>query len=367
LRCTLQGLQGSDAERDFAHVAAATLRLDVLQYTPERGRAFQDELLARVEALPGVTSAAIAPFEPFGGTTGITFRDPSSRHPDFNYAEGGALRGRFLETAGIRVLAGRTFSDADRRQATPAAAVISQGLANRLFPGGEPLGQRLFIADGDRPRFEVAIVGVCADVKTRLFSRGERAAKAIYLPVPLNYDSAFTLWIRTSGDPAQVLPHVRAVVRDMDSRLPLLRAAPVETWRDHALGPGRWIATGLAAMGIVALVLAAGGLYALMAFVVARRRHEMAIRLALGASATQLLRLMLGEGMKLSASGMATGLALAAIAAYAGRALLLGISPFDPAAFLGVAALLGAVALVASFFPARRAARLDPVATLRRQ
>jgi ABC-type antimicrobial peptide transport system permease subunit len=157
------------------------------------------------------------------------------------------------------------------------------------------------------------------------------------------------------------------LVRQLDPRLPLLKIGTAEAWRYRAVGPIRWIAVGLATMGGLALLLAAAGLYAAMSYVVARRRHEMAIRVALGATARQIVTLVVGEGLWLSIRGLVAGALLAALAASLARVLLTGVSPFDPVAFGGVAILLVAVALAATLFPAVRAARLDPLATLRRQ
>jgi predicted permease len=361
-------LQAMDAGRRLSQVAAATFNLDLLQYTPQQGRTFQADLLGRIEQLPGVVSAAIAPVEPFGGDRVVSFRRASSSSTEMSSTSGRAALGRFLETAGIPVVRGRGFSEDEVRQNEPAVAIISQALADRLFPDADAVGQTLVVSATEGSALHaVAIIGIAANVRQRPFSRGQRALQTIYLPAPLQYESAFALWLRTSGDPRQVLPDVRALVKQLDSRVPVLDAAPLDTWRERRMAPLPWIATGVAAMGMLAMVLAAGGLHAIVSYIVASRRQEVAIRLALGATRSQLMTLVIRQGLRLTLYGTAAGLLLAGLAAYLGRALLVGMSPFDPIAFGGFSLMLAIVALLSTLAPAIRASRIDPLATLRRQ
>ncbi len=361
---SLRQLQGVGEDRDVAHVAAATVDLGLLKYNESRGRMFQDELLRRIERTPGVVAAAIAPFEPFGGNPGLTYRTQDYTGPlPYLYTNGGAPLGRFVETAGLRVIRGRGFTEEDRA-GKPKVALVSQALARRMAPSGEVVGQRVLVADGDTPSHEVTVVGVTADASLRAL-RGE--AQAMFLPSPLNYDSYVTLWIRTAGDPALLLTVVRQIVRDLDPLLPIRRIDTAEAWRDREIEPIRWIASGLGAMGLLAILLAGAGLYAVMSYLVLNRRHELAVRLALGARPADLSRLVVGSALRLSIPGLALGALLAALAARLARVMLLGVSPLDPIALGGVALLLTVVAVAATLAPALRAARLDPLAMLRRQ
>jgi predicted permease len=361
---SLRQLQEVGEDRDMSHVAAATVDLGLLKYPEARGRLFQDELLRRIERTPGVVAAAIAPFEPFGGNPGLTYRTLDYTGPlPFLYTNGGAPLGRFVETAGLRVMRGRGFTEEDR-VGKPKVALVSQALARRMSPSGEVVGQRVLVGDGDAPSLEVTIVGMTADASLRAL-RGE--AHAMFLPSPLSYDSHVTLWVRTAGDPALVLPVIRQIVRDLDPQLPIHRIDTGDAWRAREIEPIRWIVSGLGAMGLLAVVLAGAGLYAVMSYLVLSRRHEMAVRLALGARPADLSRLVVGSALRLSIPGMALGALLAALAARVARVMLFGVSPFDPIAFGVVSLLLTAVAIAATLAPALRAARLDPLATLRRQ
>jgi predicted permease len=362
---TLDRLHGLDGERRMSHVAAVTLDLGLLHYSSEQGESFQKTLLARVEEIPGVTSAAVAHFEPFRGTPGLSYRDPGEAGGpgQGRYTNGGGMYGRFTETAGIRVVAGRDFTEADRR-GPPRVALVSETLARRMSPTGDVLGRPLVVVDGKSPPADVTIVGITADAVQRIESR---ELHAMLLPAPLVYDPVFTVWLRTSGDPALALPHVRSIVRQLDPRVPIRSSGTAEDWRSREIGPFRWIAVSLGSMGMLALALAAAGLYAVMSYLVARRRQEMGIRIALGASPRQLLGLIVGEGLRLTVKGVAAGLFLGGVAAALARRMLIGTSPFDPFAFGAVSMLLVGVALAATLFPALHASRLDPIATLRRQ
>jgi putative ABC transport system permease protein len=352
-----------------------------MKYTPEQSRALQEALLGRIEHVPGVVGAAIAQFAPFHGSGHLTYRRPEQTYPKnrpYEFSNGGAMLGRFIETAGLRIVRGRGFTDADRT-GVPAVAVVSETLARHIAPSGDVIGRQLLVGDGRIPDTEVTIVGVTADTGLRLESsedvavrgRGRRiegeAADAMFLPSPLTYnDPHFLLWVRTAGNPVDVMPHIRAIVRQLDPRLPILQIRTAEWWRAREMRELRWITNGLGAMGVLALLLAGAGLYAVMSYLVAGRRHEMAVRLALGATPRQLIALVAGDGVRLSVPGIIVGALLSALVAQLARTALVGVSPFDPVAFASVAAILLVVALVATLVPALRASRLDPLVTLRR-
>jgi putative ABC transport system permease protein len=190
-------------------------------------------------------------------------------------------------------------------------------------------------------------------------------ADAIFLPCPIEDRPYFTLWVRTAGDPADVLPHVRSIVRQIDPRVPIGAGGTAETFRATEVAELRLVARGVGVMGLLALALAGGGLYAVMSYLVASRRHELAVRLALGATPRRLATAVIGDGFRLTLPGIAVGALLSALAAQLVRTELFGISPFDPVSFLGVAAVLIGMSFAATLVPAVHASRLDPLATLR--
>ena len=363
---TLHHLYGVDADREMSQIAAASVDLALLKYDPERHRAFQEELLGRIEQVPGVVAAAIAPFEPFGGSGGLTYQLPErtySREHRYDHTNGGAALGHFFEAAGLRIVQGRGFRDADRT-GEPKVALVTETLARRLSPSGGVIGRRLLVGDGSVPKTEVTIVGVTADARLRLTSQ---ETHAMFLPSPLSYDAYFTLWVRAAGNPSDLLPHIRRVIGQMDPRLPIRRIGTADVWQSRDAHDMRLIATAVGSMGLIALALAGAGVYAVMSYLVAGRRHELAVRLALGATPKQLTSVVAGDGLRLSIPGVVLGTVLSVITAQLARAELLGLSPYDPIALAGVAALLVVVGLVATLIPALRASTLDPLVTLRRQ
>lgn len=361
---SLQHLENSGADRDVSHLAAASIDLGLLKYSDARGRAFQQELLARVERIPGVSAVAIAPFAPFSSGPGLTYRTPDHQGPPaYLYTNGGAPLGRFVEAGGLRIVRGRGFTDEDRA-GQPKVAVVSEMLARRISPSGNVIDQRLLVGDGGKPSVEVTIVGITAETQLRVV---QREAHAMFLPSPLNYDPNVTVWARTTGDPAAILPAIRAIVRELDPALPIRRLDVAEAWRESEIAPMRWIAQGLSLMGLIAVFLAGAGLYAVMSYLVANRRHELAVRVALGARPRDLSRLVVGQALRMTAPGFVIGGLLALAGARFARAMLFGVSPFDPIALGSVALLLVVIAVFSTFPPAFRAAKLDPLVMLRRQ
>jgi predicted permease len=360
---SLQKLYGIGSGRELLRVAAAKIDLALLHYTPQQARAFQEELLARVDEAPGVVAAAVARFAPFR-TSLMVYRRPEISYPPerpYEYTNGGAVLGRFVEAAGLRVIRGRGFTSADAA-GEPKVALVSETLARRLSPSGDVIGRRLLVGESQAPNAEVSIVGVTADGALRLTNA---EADAIFLPCPIEDRPYFTLWVRTAGDPADVLPHVRSIVRQIDPRVPIGAGGTAETFRATEVAELRLVARGVGVMGLLALALAGGGLYAVMSYLVASRRHELAVRLALGATPRRLATAVIGDGFRLTLPGIAVGALLSALAAQLVRTELFGISPFDPVSFLGVAAVLIGMSFAATLVPAVHASRLDPLATLR--
>lgn len=347
-------------------VVTLRLRPRLIDFTPQQGQAFSREALRRLDSLPGVESASLAavlppylpgdpvpvarPGQEVGQETGHPEEGPTARV--------GEIAPRFFATLGVPILRGRDFDDHDAAGAAPVA-IVNQTLARRLWPGGEPLGQRLVV---DGATYEV--VGLVPDVGTRSFT--EPPAALVYLPYWQDAEAVDArLCVRVSGDPARLLPALRRELHAIDPRVPVVDVEPMTRSLDRFLASVRVAGRVLAAAAGLALFLGTVGLYGLLSLAVAQRTRDIGIRRALGASRGHVVGLVVREAAALVAIALALGLA-AALAA--GRLLahdLYGVSPRDPLTFGAALALLALTAALASWLPARRAGRVEPLAALR--
>jgi len=267
---------------------------------------------------------------------------------------------RYFEAMGIPMRQGREYGRTDTAD-SPRTIVINESMAKRYWPNGHALGGRVRLGQN-----WAEVVGIAADAKYNSIS--ERPTPQIYLSLARNDVSTLRLVVRTAADPGPVVADVRNAIRAIDPNLPIYDARTVTEHMQTAVFAQRMAADLLGAMGALALLLAAIGLYGVMAYAVSQRTQEMGIRLALGASPGSLLGMVVGQGMRLAAIGLAIGLVIA-LGAFgsigAMRSLLPGISPLDPITFIAVPILLGLIALLASWIPARRAGRVDPLVALR--
>jgi len=274
-----------------------------------------------------------------------------------NYTQVGP---RYFETLKIPLSAGREFGPLDT-PTSPAVIVINESMARRYWPEGTALGGR--IRKGETT---IEVVGIAAD--TKYASLTERPVAQLFYPLSQRNASTVRLIARTTGDPTALVGGLRDALRGLDANLPVYDARTMQEHMQGALFVQRMAADLLGAMGVLALLLAAIGLYGVMSYAVSQRTQEMGIRLALGASPGSLLGMVVGQGMKLTAIGLLIGMALA-LGAFgsigAVRSLLPGISPLDPMTFIAVPLTLTLIALVASWIPARRAGRVDPLVALR--
>jgi putative ABC transport system permease protein len=261
----------------------------------------------------------------------------------------------------IRLLHGREFSQTDTTTA-PQVVIINETAARRFWPDQSPIGRRLIL--GRAPDEEVReIVGVVKDSKYRRLN--EESRPAMYVPFAQDYRANMALHIRTVGEPGAMLAAVRREVQALDASLPLYNIKTLEEQKSGSLYTSRMAATLLTVFGLLALSLAAVGLYGVMTYAVNRRRREIGIRLALGAQGHDVLRQVLVEGMTIVTIGMALGLGGAVAMTRLVEGFLYGVTVTDPVSFAGAALLLVSVALLANYLPARRASRTDPMAALR--
>jgi predicted permease len=346
-------------------VLVATLDPSMLDYPAERGADLYDRIVSRARAIPGVEAASVAKVIPLaldfdGGRRNMR---PSHYEPQrgedmevvFNHVGPG-----YLATLGIRLIAGREFTDADRRDSEPVI-VVNQAYAARYWPGRDPLGERVSVSGPDGPWLRV--VGVAAN--TKYVSRGEDPRPMFLLPFAQHYAPQAKLHLRTTGDPSAVAPALREVIRQVDPALPILALGTLAERTQVSLLPQQIAAALIGTFGLVALLLSLLGLYGALARSVAQRSREIGIRLALGAAPRAVAVLVLGQGGRLTAAGLVIGLALAAASASLLGAFLPGIAPLDVPAFAGAALLLGGGAALAMWLPVRRALAVAPADALR--
>ncbi len=354
-----------DVDPGFAPDHLLTLQAgtpDRLRGIEERG-AFYREFFGRLRALPGVVAA--------GGTTRIPLGSPNvpvsvrvegrliepSQLPQVEYRR--ALD-EYFTAMRIPVVRGRVFTDADRPGAPPVA-VVNETLAARLFPAGDPLGKRIAVGtDPDEPW--LTIVGVVGDI--RHDGLDTAAPPELYLNYLSNPPLAPFIVIRTSGDPAALATSVRQLTRSFDPTFALFEVKTMEAVRSASLAERRFTLLLVAAFGLVALLLAAVGVYGVVALVVAERTAELGLRVALGAAPLGVARLVVGEALQVTAVGLVVGLIAAAGIARLMSTQLFAVPPLDPVTFAVVPVTLGVTAVVAALAPAWRAMRLDPVRAL---
>ena len=320
-------------------------------------------VIERVRQIPGVTVAGATSFAPFtdGEAEPRPFTVPGFPAP----ARGEEPLVRmlpvstgYLKALGIPLLAGEDVDAVAGDSTAAPSAIISSRMAERFWPGQSPIG-KLFVVG----RATVRVIGVAGDVRsTRLDSI---AGYMAYFPERMMQRVHVSLIVRTDGDPARLVGPVRAAIREILPQQPILQIVPMQEKVDAAAGTPRFFTTLVSVFGALALMLAAVGLYGVVAYGVRQREREIGVRVALGATSAQVVGLMLRRGMAPVLVGLAVGIPLALLTTRLLRSLLYEVSASDPLTFVGVAALLAAVALVASWVPSRRAASVDPTVTLR--
>jgi predicted permease len=340
------------------------LNLSLLRYKETDGQNLYNNLLNRVAAQPGVESVSMVRFSPLGFSFAqlqVFTEDANNGQTEEGISTGFNVVGpNYFTTMQTPILRGRDFTEADR-QGAPGVVIINATLASMLWNGGDPLGKRISVTGPKGPFLEV--VGVARDGKYR--SLGESPHPNVYQPVLQSYDPKMTLVIRTTGEPLSVTAAVREQIRAVDPNLPV---SDIKTLRDQlnfSLFPSRVVALTLGGFGILALFLAAIGIYGIVSYSVAQRTHEIGIRMALGAKQLSVLRLVIRDGLFVVAVGLVLGLSLALVATRLIKGFLYGVAATDAITFLTVPIVFGVVAVLASYLPARRATKVDPLVALR--
>jgi putative ABC transport system permease protein len=332
------------------------------RYTPEQSQTFHGELLERVNALPGVVAAGAARVTVLSGVTRtmpVSVDGQPIRRDGGNVipARANVVSDRYLEAMGIALVRGRGFQASDGRTSAPVA-IVSRSLANRLWPNVDPIGQRLVSLT------PATVVGVVADTVYR--STVERDPRPVfYLSLAQSDEAAVSLHVRTAGDPLATLPAIRQAVRDLDPRVAVTRPRRLADELDRSVTEQRAMATFVGVLSGIALLLAAVGLYGVMAHAARQRTAEIGLRLALGATPASIVSLVVARGARLVSLGAALGVVAAFLGVRFVRNRLFGVEPTDPLTWIAVSAALISIALVACVIPARRAMRVNPTVALR--
>jgi predicted permease len=356
---TLRNAQAINVGFSVENVLTAKLDLGRQNYSETQGRAFYQQLLERAVNLPGAQGASLAVTLPLSGSSrrnSVEVDNQAKLHLSYNI-----VTPEYLETMGIPMSLGRSFSEQDNAQ-SPRVAIINETFARRCWPNENPVGKSFRWIDrtGDRP---IEIIGVARDSKGH--SLFDDITDTAYLPLAQNYDGGMTLHLRTATRPEQLLSAVQQEIRALDPMLPIYNVKTLDQFRLDALFMKRLQAALIGGFGLLALALASLGLYGVLSFSIAQRTKEIGIRMALGAGANDVLRLVVGQGFKLVAIGSALGLTGAFAATRVLQSFLFGVSPTDPVTFVAITAMLLIVALLACWIPARRATKVDPMIALR--
>lgn len=353
---------GFDAE----NVLTAEINLPPSRY-PEEGQltAFFYELLDRVRETPGVLSAATAaelPLGPGGWQSSYHVEgEPPEEGGVYAFAEANSVSADYFRTMGIPLLRGRDFTRHDGPDA-PRVAIVDESLARRYWPGEDPIGKRLKFGGYESENPWMEVVGVVGHVK--LYGVVRDALEQLYIPHAQDNDDSYFLTIKTAGEPASFIEPIGRIIREIDPAQPIAGVNTMDEYVRSSTREAEFLALLLGAFAATALLLAAVGLYGVMSQAAAERRHEIGVRMALGATGHEISRMVVRQAMRRVAAGVALGLLLAVAIGRLMAGGLFGVSALDPTTFVLAPLFLSGVALVASLVPARRALKVDPVRAL---
>jgi putative ABC transport system permease protein len=361
-------LQGVSPGFDPSHLATMTTQLPPAKYKDDSEKiAFFTAACERIARLPGVVSVGATSRIPFGGNwaTG-SFNVEGYQPPKGQPGPWGDLRlitPGLLETLRAPLIKGRVFTDADR-DGSPPVVVVDEEAARRFWRGGDPIGKRITFEDPSQADAKwITVVGLVGHTAHEGLDAEHRVQ--LYFPFAQRPQAQMTFAVRTAGDPAGIVNAVRGAIREVDSDQPLSDVATMDSLMDRTVGQRRLSMTLLATFAVLAMALAALGIYGVMAFDVTRRSQEIGVRMALGAARRDVLGMVLRQGLAMAAIGVGVGLVAAAGLTRVLQSQLFGIERSDPMTFASVAAGLLAVAVLATVLPALKATRVDPISALR--
>jgi predicted permease len=357
---TFRNAQHFDPGFNQYNVYVGSLDLFPAGYKRATGTEFERQLLTRLEALPGVQSVALANWIPLGFSWNTTFIQPEGYvpqpHESMDTGENVVSPGYF-RTLQIPLLAGRDFREQDT-EGSQGVAIVNQALAERYWPKQDALGKRIHADD----RW-YSVVGVARN--STYAELGEEAQPFIYVPLYQEYTNRVIIHARVAGDPMILAPMIEKKIHELNAELPVFEVSTLDSRVQVASTTPRIAATFVGAFGLIALALAAVGIYGVIAYTTRQRTREIGIRMALGAQRIQVLKFVLGQGLRLTVTGLAVGVVLSLVTTRFLSSLLFGVSATDVLTFLIVAVVLTSVSLAACYVPARRATRVDPMVVLR--
>ena len=365
---SLQRLQAVAPGFDSERLLTMRFSLPAQKYPREQIGVFNRQLRERLQALPGVQAVALSTDLPLSGNTsagpieleGKTALPSDSEIRMFRHR----VTPEFFATLGIPLRKGRDFTADDHAQA-PGVVIISEALARRCWPGEDPLGKRLREEGASNPW--VSVVGVAADVKYRGLPNNPNADPDVYFPLLQRLNNNLSLAVRTAAEPTNLTAAIRQELQKLDPNLPVYGVTTMAQRVANQTTQARFSTWLLGIFGAVALLLSAVGIYSVMVYAVEQRKHEVGIRLAMGARVGDVLKLVLRQGMRLALLGVAVGLSAALALTQLMKGLLFGVAAIDPLTYTGIALLLTAVALLACLIPAWRATKVDPIIALRHE
>lgn len=368
---TMQSALRMERGFDSENMVLMSMDLTIRGYSPSQGQSFYEELLKRVDALPGVVSSSLAKTVPPNDWSDrlsvfLPGEEPPPemlRRDDLGIrVDANRIAPNYFRTLGIPLVDGREFTNRDREGVMPVA-IINQKLAKRLWPDDSAVGKLLSVPFWNEPRPPVQIIGVASDTKHR--SLLEDMPMLIYLPELQSYDGRATLVARTSGDPTTLIPAIRNEVAALDKDLTLQAVKTMSEQIESTLWQQRTAAGLIGVFGLLALSLAAIGIYGVIGHSVEQRTREIGIRMALGADAAGVQRMILRQGFLLAVIGVLVGLGAALALTRLMSSLLYGVSATDPFTFASSSVVLLAAVVGACLVPARRATKVDPMIALR--
>jgi predicted permease len=349
------------------HLLIVSFNGSLIRYDEPKSRLFYKALIDRVRALPGANDATLASNYPFGSNVATRSLIVDGYQPrpgeDKPFTFSNVVDDHYFGVMETKILRGRAFDSRDTAT-SPRVAIVNEALAKKMFPDRDPLGAQMRLDNADGP--VVQIVGI-AKTGTYLYW-AEPPEPFMWRPFTQDYDPLVTLHVRTAGDPAAMAGAIRDAVRAINPDMPVFSVRSMEAFYDAKamLGPRLTMQT-VTAMGLIGLLLAVIGLYGVVAYAVSRRTREIGIRMAIGATPGDVLRMILEQGLTLTAIGVGVGLSIAFFASRVLSGFIVGVKPHDPAIFLSIPVILSVVMIAACWLPARRAARIDPTIALHQE